>query len=133
VSSYELDAYRPSDRDAYVGLLGEAWGHRGLSGDEFDWWFSRNPEGSIMSVARADGRVVGVAAHVLVRMVLGGEERLATWSCHATTHPSMRGRGIFTALEAKHDREAAERGAAVGLGFVSEPTAPMFLGPLGWT
>src|SRR5262249_39092604 len=29
--------------------------------------------------------------------------------------------------------EAAERGAAVVLAFASKPTAPIFLGPLGWT
>jgi GNAT superfamily N-acetyltransferase len=133
VSSYQLDSYRPTDRDAYVGLLGEAWGHQGLSADEFDWWFGRNPAGSLMSVARADRRVVGVAAHTLLRMVLGGEERMASFSVHATTHPSMRGRGIFAALEAKHEREAAERGVAIVLAFASAPTAPIFLGPLGWT
>jgi GNAT superfamily N-acetyltransferase len=133
VSSYELDAYRPSDRGDYVGLLGEAWGHQGLSGEEFDWWFDRNPAGSLMSVARANGRVVGVAAHTLLPMVLGGEERTASFSVHATTHPSMRGQGIFARLEEKHEREAAERGVAVVLAFASAPTAPIFLGPLGWT
>ena len=133
MSSYQLDAYSPSDREDYVGLLGQAWGHQGLSGDEFDWWFDRNPAGSLRSVARADGRVVGVAAHTLLRVVLGGEERLASFSVQATTHPSMRGQGIFAALEQKHEDEAAERGVAVVLAFASAPTAPIFLGPLGWT
>jgi GNAT superfamily N-acetyltransferase len=131
--TYSLEAYAPSDRDDYVGLLGEAWGHQGLSGEEFDWWFERNPAGSLMSVARAGGRVVGVAAHTLLRMAIGGEERLASFSVHATTEPAWRGRGIFAGLEAKHEREAAERGVAVALGFASAPTAPIFLGPLGWT
>jgi GNAT superfamily N-acetyltransferase len=133
VSSYALEAYAPSDRGDYVRLLGEAWGHQGLSGEEFDWWFLRNPAGSLMSVARADGRVVGVAAHTLLPTVLGGEERLASFSVHATTDPAWRGRGIFAGLEAKHEREATERGAAVALAFASAPTAPIFLGPLGWT
>src|SRR5213078_4783275 len=50
-----------------------------------------------------------------------------------TTHESARGQGIFAALEAKHEREAAEQGVAVALAFASAPTAPIFLGPLGWT
>ena len=125
MSSYRLEAYEPSDRGDYVGLLGEAWGHQGLSGDEFDWWFERNPAGSLMSVARANGRVVGVAAHTLLPMILGGEERTASFSVHATTHPSMRGQGIFAGLEEKHEREAAERGVAVVLAFASAPTAPI--------
>jgi GNAT superfamily N-acetyltransferase len=133
VSSYRLEAYEPSDRGDYVGLLGDAWGHQGLSGDEFDWWFERNPAGSLMSVARANGRVVGVAAHTLLPMILDGEERTASFSVHATTHPSMRGQGIFAGLEEKHEREATGRGVAVVLAFASAPTAPIFLGPLGWT
>jgi len=103
-----------------------------MSGEVFDWWFTGNPAGSLMSVARIDGHVVGVAAHSLARMVLDGEEQIASFSVHATTHESARGQGIFAGLERKHEREAAERGVAVVLAFASAPTAPIFLGPLGW-
>lgn len=133
MSSYELVSYAPSDRADYLELLQRAWGHEGLSGDEFDWWFEQNPAGSLMSVARMDGRVVGVAGHTLLRMVLGGEERFASFSVHATTHPSARGLGVFTELERRHEQEAEARGVAVVLAFASAPTAPIFLGPLGWT
>jgi hypothetical protein len=104
-----------------------------MSGAEFDWWFSRNPGGSLMSVARGDGQVIGVAAHSLFRMALGAGQRPATFSVHATTVPAARGRGVFVGLERKHEEEAKARGAAVVLGFASTPTAPLFLGPLGWT
>ena len=77
MSGYELAAYEPAQRGDYLRLLQDAWGESALSGEEFDWWFSRNPAGSLMSVARDDGRVVGVAAHSLYRMMLGGAERLA--------------------------------------------------------
>jgi GNAT superfamily N-acetyltransferase len=130
---YELAAYGPAQRADYLRLLHDAWGADALSGDEFDWWFARNPAGSLMSVARDDGRVIGVASHSLFRMVLGGEERLASFSVHATTDPVARGRGIFVALERRHEQEAQERGVAVVLAFASAPTAPLFLGPLGWT
>jgi GNAT superfamily N-acetyltransferase len=131
--SYELRSYEPADREAYLDLLREAWADRTMSGAEFDWWFGQNPAGSLMSVARIDGRIVGVAAHSLFRMALDGEERLASFSVHATTHASARGQGIFAELERKHEREASERGVAVVLAFASTPTAPIFLGPLGWT
>jgi GNAT superfamily N-acetyltransferase len=133
VSSYELGAYEPAQRDDYLRLLRDAWGEAALSGEEFDWWFSRNPAGSLMSVARDDGRVIGVASHSLFRMVLGGEQRLATFSVHATTDRAARGRGVFVGLEEKHEQEAEARGADVVLAFASAPTAPLFLGPLGWT
>jgi len=99
VSGYELAAYEPKQREDYLRLLQDAWGEAALTGAEFDWWFSRNPEGSLMSVARDDGRVIGVAAHSIYRMALGGGQRPATFSVHATTDPIARGRGIFVGLE----------------------------------
>ena len=131
--AYELAGYEPAQRDDYLRLLRDAWGDAAMSGTEFDWWFGGNPAGSLMSVARTDGHVVGVAGHSLARMVVDGEDRLATFSVHATTDASARGQGIFPALERKHEAEAKERGAAVALAFASKPTAPIFLGPLGWT
>jgi GNAT superfamily N-acetyltransferase len=133
VSGYELAAYEPAQREDYLRLLRDAWGEAALTGAEFDWWFSRNPAGSLMSVARDDERVIGVAAHSLYRMMLGGKERSATFSVHATTDPVARGRGVFVGLERKHEEEAKAQGAAVVLAFASAPTAPLFLGPLGWT
>jgi GNAT superfamily N-acetyltransferase len=133
VSGFKLVSYGQEHRPDYLRLLREAWGQGSMTEAEFDWWFDGNPAGSLRSVAVMDGRVVGVAGHSLYRMVLGGEERLATFSVHATTHESARGRGIFAALERKHEQEAGEMGAAVVLAFASEPTAPIFLGPLGWT
>jgi hypothetical protein len=131
--AYELAPYEPAHRDDYLRLLRDAWGDQALGGDEFDWWFARNPAGSLMSVARTDGRVIGVASHSLYRMVLDGEERLATFSVHATTDDSARGQGIFPALERRHEEQAEAQGAAVVLAFASKPTEPIFLGPLGWT
>ena len=133
MSDFQLVSYGPEHRQDYLSLLREAWGEGAMSEAEFDWWFDGNPAGGLRSVAVARGRVVGVAGHSFYRMVLGGEERVATFSVHATTHASARGQGIFAALERKHEQEATERGAAVVLAFASAPTAPIFLGPLGWT
>jgi len=133
MSDVRFASYEAQHRTEYLRLLRRAWGEDALTEDEFDWWFDRNPAGSLRSVAILGDRVVGVAGHSFYRMVLGGEERLATFSVHATTHDSARGQGIFSALERKHEQEAAERGAAVTLAFASTSTAPIFLGPLGWS
>jgi GNAT superfamily N-acetyltransferase len=133
MTGFELATYEPAQRDDYLRLLHDAWGDLALSGAEFDWWFQENRTGSLMSVALVDGRVAGVASHSLLPMVLGGVERQASFSVHATTDASARGLGIFPALEKKHEQEAEDRGVAVVLGFASKPTAPIFLGPLGWT
>ena len=133
MTDYELVSYRPDHRVDYLRLLRGAWGWGAMSGDEFDWWFDGNPAGSLRSVAILGGHVVAVAGHSLYAMMLDGELRTASFSVHAVTHPSARGRGIFVELERKHEREATEMGVACVLAFASAPTAPLFLGPLGWT
>ena len=130
---FEVGPYEPADREAYLGLLREAWGERATSGDEFDWWLGQNPAGSVISVARMDGRVVGAAAHSLLPMVVNGDRVSASWSLYAVTHSSARGRGVFAALDSRNEREAAERGAALALTFPNDLTARVFLGRLGWT
>jgi GNAT superfamily N-acetyltransferase len=132
VRGVDLVSYSPEHRDDYLRLLRLAWGEGAMSGEEFDWWFDGNPAGSLRSVARMDGRVVGVAGHSIYRAVLDGEEAVMSASVHAVTDPAARGRGIFVELERKHEREATERGVACVLAFASAPTAPLFLGPLGW-
>lgn len=130
---FALRPWAPADRQPYLDLLRKAWGEGSMTGDHFDWWFLRNPAGSLMSVAEIDGRVVGVASHTLARLVLEGEPRLGQFSVHATTDESARGLGIFKALELRHEDEGAERGSQVVLAFASAPTSPLFTGPLGWT
>ena len=77
--------------------------------------------------------MIGVAAHSFYRMALGGGQRPATFSVHATTDPVARGTGSSSVSSASTRSEAEARGAAVVLAFASAPTAPIFLGPLGWT
>jgi GNAT superfamily N-acetyltransferase len=133
VTDFELVSYGPEHRGDYLRLLRQAWGDGAMSGYEFDWWFDGNPAGSLRSVAVMGGRVVGVAAHSLYAMVLDGELHTASFSVHATTDADARGHGIFVELERKHEREAQEMGVACVLAFASDPTIPLFLGPLGWT
>lgn len=133
MSSFELVPFDASHRDEYIRLLGDAWGNRGLTAEEFDWWFGRNPAGSILRTALVDGRVAGVGAHMLARMVVGGEERRVSWSCHAVTSPAASGRGIFTELQRALDRAAEEAGIELVLGFGNDVTNPMFFDRLGWS
>ena len=133
MSSYELVPFDASHRDVYVRLLGEAWGNRGLTTEEFEWWFGRNPAGSILRTALVDGEVAGVGAHMLARTVVGGNEKLVSFSCHAVTSPAAAGRGIFTELQRALDEAAREQGVEVVLGFGNEVTNPMFFNRLGWS
>jgi hypothetical protein len=134
---FELQPYDASRRGAYLGLLGEAWGEKAargaaMGGEWFDWWFDGNPAGSIRSVAVRNGEVVGAAGHSLFRLIVDARQRLGQFSVHAVTAPSARGLGIFRALELRHEEQGRERGSICVLGFASQPTRPLFLGPLGW-
>ena len=103
-----------------------------MSGEEFDWWFDGNPAGSLRSVA-----VLTIASSPLrgTPCRRGARWRAADGELFRTRRdaPSARGRGIFVELERKHEREAQEMGVACVLAFASAPTAPLFLGPLGWS
>jgi hypothetical protein len=132
-SGFELEPYRPEHRELYLRLLGDAWGGGAMGAETFDWWYDRNPAGSLRSVAVRDGEVVGAAGHSLYRLSVGGSERLGQFSVHAVTAPQARGLGIFRSLELRHEGEGKERGSACVLAFASAPTHPLFLGPLGWT
>jgi hypothetical protein len=131
--AFELEPYDASRRDAYLGLLGEAWGGAAMGGATFDWWFDGNPAGSIRSVALRDGEVVGAAGHSIYRLVVDGRQRLGQISVHAATTPSARGLGIFRAIQLRHEEQGRDWGSICVLGFVSDPTRPIFVGPLGWT
>jgi GNAT superfamily N-acetyltransferase len=133
VPGFEVGPYEPADREAYLGLLRDAWGDRAVSGEEFDWWLFGNPAESVISVARMDGRVVGAGAHSLLPMIVDGERVLTSWSLYAVTHSSARGRGVWAEVESRNEREAAERGASLALTFPNDLTARVFLGRLGWT
>jgi hypothetical protein len=130
---FELEPYDASRRDAYLGLLGEAWGGAAMGGATFDWWFEGNPAGSMRSVAVRNGEVAGAAGHSIFRLVVDGRQRLGQFSVHAATTPSARGLGIFRALELRHEEQGRDWGSICVLGFASAPTHPIFLGPLGWT
>ena len=133
MTAFSIEPYAAPHREAYLGLMREAWGEGAMSGEVFDWWFHGNPAGSLMSVAVIDGDVLGVASHTLARLQIEGVERLAQYSVHAVTSERARGLGIFRALERHHEALGQERGSACVLAFASASTRPLFLGPLGWS
>jgi hypothetical protein len=133
MTAFTIEPYDASRRDDYLRLVHDAWGDGAMRGDQFDWWFDRNPAGSLMSVAVIDGEVVGVASHTLAQLRIAGEKRLGQDSVHAVTSERARGLGIFRALERHHEGLGRERDSACVLAFASVSTRGLFLGPLGWS
>ena len=122
----------PERRGEFIELMREVYG-TAMSEDEFDWFFERNPVGGRILSAVEDGeRVIGVLAMSLARAVAEGRNTLVAFAVHAVTHPSARGRGIFSGLELRNEGRAAGAGATLALGFTNPMAGPILVGKLGW-
>ena len=86
-----------------------------------------------MSVARDGRTVVGVPRALFAGAWSAGEERSSRSPC--TRHARVRARAgdLRASSSASTSARRRERGVALVLAFASAPTAPIFLGPLGWT
>ncbi|QEG38671.1 GNAT family N-acetyltransferase [Roseimaritima ulvae] len=100
--------------------------------DYWNWKHEQNPCGrSLMLMARADGRVVGIRAFMRWNMRCGGEVIQAAKPVDSVTHPDYQRRGIFSRLT----RQACELAAAEGVAFLfntpNRNSKPGYL-KLGW-
>jgi GNAT superfamily N-acetyltransferase len=125
-------SYQPAERDQLFELM-HGVGRSHIDDAEFEWWFERNPAGAyLISVARDEGRVVGVAAMSYFRMLRGGTEELVAVPVHVATEAEYRRRGVFSALELRNEELAAEAGIPLTITFPNAASHPIFVGDLGW-
>ena len=94
---------------------------------ELEWWLDRNPAGAHVSLEEH-----GADGVYLARVAAEGKERLAAFVVHAVTSPHARGRGIFSRLQRANEEWAAERGAALALGFTTDAATRVLTDKLGW-
>lgn len=104
--------WRDDDLAPVLGLLQAALGE-GPAGSRpaefFTWKHLENPFGrSLMLVAEADGRPVGLRAFMRWRFKTGGRTINAVRAVDTATHPDHQGQGIFSmltrqAIETLHD------------------------------
>jgi GNAT superfamily N-acetyltransferase len=124
----------PTDRDRAIALLDRTFGSGAIDAQLWDWIFVRNPAraGMYYVVAETkDGRFVGQYAAMPIRIVVGGDERLALLSLHTATDPDFGGRGIFTQLARALYEQASEEATLV-YGFPNANSAPGFYRKLRW-
>jgi len=119
-------------RQDFLDLMREVWG-TSISPAEYDWRFGGGPAGAgLVSVARDDGRVVGVLGMTFVRMRLGGEVQTVPWAVQGATSAAARGRGVFSGLELDHERTVASRGHQAVVAFANPDSARIFVNRVGW-
>jgi Acetyltransferase (GNAT) domain len=133
VTEFEATAYEPGDRERVFELM-RSVGRSHIDDAEFEWWFERNPASQRqISLARADGRIVGIAAMSSFRMRLGGRERLVAVPVHVATAAGYRRRGVFSSLELRNEDEAAAAGAPLTITFPNAASHRVFVRDLGWS
>jgi GNAT superfamily N-acetyltransferase len=132
VNDYVFADDETTDPTELLELM-HAVGRASIDERVFDWWFERNPAGPrLISVARSNGRAVGMAAMSPFVMQIRGERHVVQTPVHVATHPEHRRRGIFSALELRNEQRAAEAGAPLTLTFPNAASNPIFLRRLGW-
>jgi GNAT superfamily N-acetyltransferase len=102
VGRIETRPYADGDEGQVIQLLNRSLGP-GPAGERpsgfFRWKHVQNPFGrSLMLIAEADGRVVGLRAFMRWRFVAGDTVFRAVRAVDTATDPEYQGRGIFTRL-----------------------------------
>jgi hypothetical protein len=132
MSGFRAAGFEPADREQVFALM-RAVGRSHIDDAEFDWWFERNPSSPrLISLAHAEGRVVGIAAMSFFRMLIGGREQMAAVPVHVATEARYRKQGVFSALELRNESEAHATGAPLAITFPNAVSHRIFVGDLGW-
>jgi GNAT superfamily N-acetyltransferase len=118
--------YEPSDRENLLALF------RAVYGDEAprktsSWRYLDRPlRRALISVAEADGRIVGTQPSYEVLVKTRSGHVSGAMFLDVMTHPAYRGRGIFKGVVEHLRRECHERGMAILLTTPNEDAARGF-------
>lgn len=104
------------------------------SREDFIWEFERNPVGELnIFLAVRDDEVIGMSCHNAFRLRVGEESFKCSFPLNVLTHPSHRGRGIFSTLESLNEERARDLGYPFMLSFPNALSTKIFLQRLGWS
>lgn len=132
MSAFTAAGYAPADREQLFALM-HSVGRSHIDDAEFEWWFERNPSSPrLISLAHADGRVVGVAAMSFFRTLVEGREELTAVPVHVATEARFRRLGVFSELELRNEDEAAAAGVPLTVTFPNAASHRIFVHDLGW-
>jgi GNAT superfamily N-acetyltransferase len=132
MKAFTAAGYEPAHREQLLALM-RSVGRSHIDDAEFEWWFERNPSSPLLiSLAHADGRVVGVAAMSFFRTLVDGREELTAVPVHVATEARFRRKGVFSDLELRNEDEAAAAGAPLTVTFPNAASHRIFVEDLGW-
>jgi GNAT superfamily N-acetyltransferase len=132
MSTFTAAGFEPADREQVFALM-RAVGRSHIDDAEFEWWFERNPSSPrLITLAHANGRVVGIAAMSFFRLLLDGREQVAGVPVHVATEAEFRRQGVFSALELRNEDAAAAAGARLTITFPNAVSHRIFVRDLGW-
>jgi predicted N-acetyltransferase YhbS len=125
-----IEPYEPARRPELAALMERVWGVR-TADEELAWW--HEAPGTTTLVAADGDRLSGSVTMSLVRMLLGGRERVVGIATRLATDPEHRGRGVFAALQRASEERAQAAGAELLLVVPNAASRPIFLERLGWS
>jgi hypothetical protein len=132
MKAFTAAGYEPAHREKLFALM-HSVGRSHIDDAEFEWWFERNPSSPrLISLAHADGRVVGVAAMSFFRTLVEGREELTAVPVHVATEARFRRLGVFSELELRNEDEAAAAGVPLTVTFPNAASHRIFVRDLGW-
>ncbi len=95
---YEVRLYRPGDEEEIIPLLKLVFpGWRGI--DFWKWMYEENYlKTNLITVATAEGRVVGASLSIPLRIKIGEGTYLSTYGSDVAVHPDYRRMGIHNRM-----------------------------------
>ena len=125
----------PADLPAILDLVSRSLGEGFVPSDPafWSWKHARSPFGpSPCLLAEADGELVGLRVFMRWSWCYGGKVVSAVRAVDTATHPSWRGRGIFSRLTLALVKQMKEEGTAFVFNTPNEQSRPGYL-KMGWT
>jgi hypothetical protein len=130
----EIRACSSADREEQARLFNACF-KKQIAARELAWRYDEGPHGASQSFVTRDASGLALSGYACNprRVLCRGEHATAVGQTgDVMTHPSARGRGLFSDLDRACMRSTAAAGWTAVFGLPNRTSAPIFAGKLGW-